>query len=272
MACRGWLKANQYGSASMSVSALGTARNEMSADGGLGGVWLGAMSAVAPMSGNECFVLRLRRVRCVTGCCCGGLRRCTTPDQHVRAQVGTVRPDDRPALGANPTETRGVIAHRLEDRPGQQSRYIPLNHRAIGQPQSQAQSLKGLDIADANHDAEESTQLGHSLYLLRPALSHKRCPPRAEEPVSLACFLSPGDDERYQARNDTGTFGAPGGVRGGRSVDEERRVMTSFGHCLVIALRRPPIQTSAKRVGRIARLSRRLRRAQPLTRAGTKGG
>lgn len=67
----------------------------------------------------------------LTGCDCyqrwDTLSRRAVPDQHVRAQVGPVGPNDGAMLNARRLEDRTIVANRIEHRPDEQRFDVPID-------------------------------------------------------------------------------------------------------------------------------------------------
>ena len=69
-------------------------------------------------------------------------RRGSTPDNHVRTEIGAVRPNDGAIFDFDLFEELFIRLECVENRPRHQARNISLNHRAVTEGETQSPPLK----------------------------------------------------------------------------------------------------------------------------------
>ncbi|OGW64855.1 MAG: hypothetical protein A3H49_02360 [Nitrospirae bacterium RIFCSPLOWO2_02_FULL_62_14] len=74
--------------------------------------------------------------------------RGSAPDEHVGAQIGTVRPDHRPFLRPCFAKAGGVPTNWFKDGTDQQIGDVPLNHRPVRQSQTQPEPFERNHLFD----------------------------------------------------------------------------------------------------------------------------
>ena len=70
------------------------------------------------------------------------------PDQHIRAQVGSVRPDDRAAVDPGLLEQGPILEDRHEHRTDEKGCNVALDHRSIGEREAELRARQDLDVDD----------------------------------------------------------------------------------------------------------------------------
>ena len=65
-----------------------------------------------------------------------------TPNQHIRAEVSAVGPDDGAVFDADGSEVLVAVADEIEDRTIEQRRDVALDRRTVRQRQAEAKSIE----------------------------------------------------------------------------------------------------------------------------------